>query len=227
MLVMPNYIRTTILFIIILSTQIACGQKDSVIDNRFCVKVSPLSLLNHYDGPCYKVGAEIKLHNNISTYFEYGGYVKIKESIFYAKNNLTGFILKSEIKYYLNRKNLTTGQYISLEYSYKNQNFGFWGNIKVDSLTTYYKDYNISKDVSCFNLKFGEVSNKNKWFIFEYFAGMGILFMKGSNNLTEFERENIMHGEKQGGNPAGLIRLTQPWATLSITAGIKLGFRIK
>ena len=224
---MPNYMKTVLLFILLISTQIICGQNDTVIDNKFCIKTSPLSFLSIYDGPAYKIGTEIKLHKNISTYLEYGGYIQTHNVPIWWKENLTGFTVKSEIKYYLNRKKLTVGKYIALEYSYKNQIFGFWGTIKVDSVTSYSKDYNISKEASCFNLKFGEVFIKRKRFVFEYFGGMGVIFIKGKDGLTDFEKKNLKHGENEGGTAAGIIRDTGPWETLNLTAGIKLGYRIK
>lgn len=218
--------KTTILLILLVLTKIICGQ-DSLTDCKFSIKTAPLSLINLYDGPCYKIGAEIKLYKNVSTYIEYGGYIPVGHTGWWWKENAAGFQIRPEIKLYLNEKGLTSGNYISVEYFYKKQNFDFWATIKYDTTKTL-TNYHIWKEVSCFNIKYGEllIGQKSRFFI-EYFAGLGVWFNNGKDNLTDTDRKNIQIGEGQGGIAAGLIRSTEQQTWLNITAGLKLGFRIK
>ena len=60
--------------------------------------------MNLYDGPCYKIGTEIKLYRNLSAYIEYGGYIPVGHTGYWWKENVVGFQLKPEIKLYLNKK---------------------------------------------------------------------------------------------------------------------------
>lgn len=216
-----------IFFVILLISTESIYSQDTLRDCKFSIKTSPLSLINLYDGPCCKLGTEIKLYKNVSASIEYGGYIPIGHTAWWWKENTVGFQIKPEIKLYLNKKGLTSGKYISVEYFYKKQNFDFWATIKHDT-TSSLNNYHIWKEVSCFNIKYGAllIGQKSRFFL-EYFAGLGVWFATGKDNLTDHDRSNIKGGEGQGGIAADVIRTVGQYTLPNLTAGLKIGWRIR
>ena len=213
------------IFLIIATNSYA--QKDSLQDCKTSIKISPLSIINLYDGPCLKLGVETKLIKNIAFYAECGGYIPVGYNHWWWKKEIQGFQFKTEIKAYLNNQGTTSGNYLSIEYYYKNENFGFWATIKKDTAKNL-QDYHLWKESSAFNLKFGNLSvKKGGKIIVEYFVGAGVWLNNGRDNLTDTERNNIVIGEGQGGLAAALIRAVGQQTWLSVTAGLKIGLRTK
>ena len=86
---------------------------------------------------------------------EYGGYISIGGTHYYWKEYSKGCVLKPEIRLYKNKEGIAGGDYFSVEYFYKKLNYDFWGEVKVDPTNTYTKNYNMRKEISCFNIKYG------------------------------------------------------------------------
>lgn len=191
-------------------------------DNRLTFKISPLSLINLYDGPCYKVGAELKIYRNLAAYFEYGGYFNVGHNHWWWKEHIHGFLTKSELRFYLNKDGLASGGYLSTEYYYRKQDFGFWATIRHDS-TESIKDYHIWKEVNCFNLKYGyqEVDGP---LALDMFAGMGVWLMNARDDLSDTERINIKTGEHEGGTAAAHIRAVGKEVWFPFTFGVRIGY---
>lgn len=213
--------------VLLLIANNANAQKDAVQDCKISIKTSPLSIINLYDGPCIKIGAETKLTKNFAFYAECGGYIPVGYTHWWWKQNIQGLQFKTEIKAYLNNYGRTSGNFLSIEYYYKNENFGFWATIKKDT-TQNLRNYHLWKESSAFNFKFGNLSvNNGRKTIVEYFVGAGVWLNNGRDDLTDNERNNIVIGEGQGGLASGLIRAVGRQTWVSVTAGLKIGYSIK
>ncbi len=207
---MPNYMRTIILFIILISTKIVCGQKDSVVDNRFCINTAPLSFIDVFGGNSYRIGLEYKLYKNIAHSIEIGKYFNYSAKGFFTplKINPQGFIIRTSLKYYLNKKSRTVGDYLSIEYLYKN--------------------ITIHKEISAVTIKYGSTKIFKNRFVIDLYAGIGArFFTKGYSTLTPEEEAGVLTGENHDDLVGGGQRVYKDFWIPNLNAGIKLGFRVK
>lgn len=95
-------IRLTILFLT--SFNICLAQESSTLDSRISIKTSPLSLIDVYGGYSYRLGAECKVAGNVATSIEFGKYFNFeKGDKLNLRLNTKGFIIKPELKVYLNK----------------------------------------------------------------------------------------------------------------------------
>ena len=217
--------RTTIFLIFLVSTNIICGQnKDTEIDNRICIKIAPLALLDIYSGMSPRIGIEYKIKNNLALYNEIGTYIPNVNSMI----NNYGFLTKNEFKIYLNNFKYTTGPYLSAELFYKYQSYGTYDSIKLMS-NKYLKNYNVTKNVTCFTLKTGIFGVFDNGFLLDAFIGFGIRNRNISSTLTKDENENIQQERTSDGysNTNILINKAGVFNVLNFDMGIKIGYRIK
>jgi hypothetical protein len=201
------------------------AQINNGIDNKFSIKVNPLALIDVYGSYSYRIGAEFKIYKNFATSIELGNYFN------YGKNdglrdNSKGFIIKPEIKMYLNENKLTTGEFVSLEYQYKEIAFNYNDSIKTAPIPTYEKEYRIYKNISCINLKYGNLKVYKNNFLFEYYFGAGIRVCKGYNSLSEIENNGVLTGEGHG-SEIGDAQRSINYVKLNLTLGFKLGYSFK
>ena len=201
------------------------AQTNNVNENKFSVKVNPLALIDAYGSYSYRIGTEFKIYKNFATSIEIGSYFN------YGKNdgirtNSKGFIIKPEIKMYLNRNKMTTGDFISLEYQYKKIAFNYLDSIKIAPTPTYQKEYRIYKNISSINLKFGNLKVYKNNFLFEYYVGAGIRFCRGYNSLPEIENNAVLTGEGHG-SEIGYGQRSINYVRPNLTWGFKLGYSFK
>lgn len=242
---MPNYMKTTILIIFLISTKIVCGQKDSVkikrhnpsaptlhelseetkqrgVDNKLSVYVPLLPLIDPFSGFSLRIGTEFKIYRNVSMCLEAGGY-------FYSQprgswfHNLSGYITKTSFKYYFNKKKLSVGNYCLIDYVYKQQNYTDKDSIKITNVPTYERQYLVDKFVNGITLKYGYTYLFNKRIYLDIYVGAGVRIINRTTSLTEIEENNIKHSGDGSITPS----LINAQGTVPVlNAGIKLGFRI-
>lgn len=213
-----SMIRQLIVFIFIVSFQQIYGQ-DSLADNKFCLKIAPLSLLDIYSGTSVRVGVEYKLKKNFALYNEVGTYIPNANGM---QNNYGGLV-KIEFKTYLNRGWQTSGSYFSAELFYKYQSYYTYDSIY--SPPKYSKDYYVAKDVGCFTLKYGFLKVLQHNLVIDGFFGLGVRQRFVTNTLTSDENKNILpdnpYNTNRAKNQAGI------YTWLNMDAGIKIGYSFK
>jgi hypothetical protein len=222
--------RTIILFIILISTKIVCGQKDSVVDNRFCINTAPLSFIDVFGGNSYRIGLEYKLYKNIAHSIEIGKYFNYSAKGFFTplKINPQGFIIRTSLKYYLNKKSRTVGDYLSIEYLYKNITFDYLDSIRIKPNPVFQKQYTIHKEISAVTIKYGSTKIFKNRFVIDLYAGIGArFFTKGYSTLTPEEEAGVLTGENHDDLVGGGQRVYKDFWIPNLNAGIKLGFRVK
>jgi hypothetical protein len=191
-------------------------------ENRLSFHLNPVPLIYQQDGPSYQVGFESRLYHNISFSAAYGGYIRVGNSKWWMKENINGFLLRPEIKVYLNNEEHNDGAYLSLDCIYKKQDFRYWVQYVSDTLGETHDCY-VQKKSCAFNLKYGKVLLSGEHFLFEWYAGAGLNFVSCHDDLTAYQHSQENHGEGSGGLYSSYIRSDQR-VQPSITLGIKLGF---
>lgn len=200
-------------------------EAETVVDNYFCIKTSPLPLIDAWGSNSYRLGAEFKLIGNTAFSFEAGQYFGFR-GMFEIKQHPKGFILRPEFKVYLNKYGISAGPYISVDAFYKKIDFGYTDSIRISPNPVYGKTYNIWKDVYSINVRYGEMIVSYKMFTIEWFAGGGIRYIKGRNDLSPEENDNILTGENHGNMIGdGQRAISGLWP--NITAGFKVCFALK
>lgn len=221
-------IRTTIFFLLL--AQLLTAQDSISERNRFSLKVTPLALLDIYGGNSCRIGAEFKLRNNIAASLEYGTYFSYSAKGFFTpvKIGTRGNIIRAEVKYYRNKDKLCTGDFLSIEYMYKNITFDYIDSISIASKPTYEKQYTIYKEISCLTFKVGNLTVFNNNMLFEWYAGLGLRFYTcGHNTLTEEENKGILTSEGHGDLVGDAQRVNAFKVLPNISLGIKLGYMFK
>jgi hypothetical protein len=147
--------------------------------NRLNIRFAPFSLIDFYNGSCYKGGMEIQMMKRYSVFVDAGGYVKN----FNVFKNYTGHIIEVGLKRYFHQDAELRGPYFGLNFSYKDQAFDFEDSIPTLSGNQILK-YRTHKFVTCGNFIFGNSTViRNRWFI-DVYGGLG-LRVKQVNSSAE------------------------------------------
>jgi hypothetical protein len=197
----------------------------TLIDNKICIKTSPLAFIDPYGSYSYRLGMEFKLIHNTAFSFELGKYYGLGKKLD-VKIHPRGFIIRPEIKYYLNKYKLSVGPFLSLDFFYKKINFDYEDSIHLPSTATFQKQYSIWKEVYSINARIGSLIVHKKKLIVEWYVGGGVRFIKGHNSLSPDENEHILTGENHGDIIGdGQRAVSGVWPNLTI--GFKIGYSIK
>ena len=197
------------------------SQKNSVADVKFSVNTAPLSLIDVYSGMSYRLGTEIKVYRNFSISAEGGGY-------FYHggyKEDVNGFVMRTNFKLYLNGDQLTVGNYISFEHTYKNLRFDLADSFYISPGPMFVKTYRTGRSANTIMIKFGSTKIYGERFIFEWYMGSGVRFENSSSTLSPQE----VDGRKENTQDyiSGFERKLGNWVVPVANIGIKVGWRIK
>jgi hypothetical protein len=212
--------KTTILIIFLISTKIICGQNtDTKIDKKTCIKIAPLALLDIYSGMSPRIGIEYNLKRSFYLYNEIGTYISGPNSLL----NNKGFLTKIELKKYFNFDEINSGTYLSAELFFKHQSFGRTDSIRL--INKYEKDYVVTKNVTCFTIKFGYLKDLKYNFFIDYFIGAGLRYKISSSTLTAEENSNIIGEGDYNFNIA--VGESGKFYRPNIDIGLKIGYRIK
>jgi hypothetical protein len=216
------------LFTLLLITACHClSQKTGPDDPKLSIKTSPLALIDIYGGYSWRIGTEFKAQQNKAVSLEYGRYFTYGDNPnVNQKLDTKGYIIRAELKKYLNKEKLCSGRFISLEYLYKNITFNYLDSIKEGSNPTFQKEYTIFKNISAFTVKYGSLTIPVNRFVWEWYVGAGVRICTGHNTLTPGEEKGLLTGEGHG----DLISAGQReinYVLPNISAGFKLGYVLR
>lgn len=213
--------RHIIISYLLICFQISFSQNTEEKDNNLCIKTNPTSLFDFYGSYSYRIGLESKVYKNIALSGEYGRYFNFKGLDF--RKNSKGYIFKPEIKWYVNKNGKTNGDFISLEYTYKDISFDWKDSIPTISDPNRVMKYRIHKNITCFTAKIGNLKTYSNNIIFEWFVGIGIRFSKGYDSLTEQERNSIQaYDESEIANAQKNTNYIHP----NFSLGVKIGYKL-
>jgi hypothetical protein len=218
--------RLIVIALLLLSSHIGLAQKDTVLlDNKFALKTSPLAFIDPYGSYSYRLGMECKLVKNFAFSIEAGKYYNVGGR-FQVKINPQGFIIRPEIKWYMNTDKLSAGDYMSLDFFYKKIDFDYKDSLQFYPSPAYQKQYSIWKEVYSANVRYGVlVVHRNK-IITEGYVGVGIRYITGHNSLTPDENDHILTGENHG-DVIGAGQRAISGLYPNVTAGFKIGYSFK
>ncbi len=193
---------------------------DSILTSKTCVKVAPLSLLGIYVGPSIRMGIEQRIKKDWAIYNEFGYF-------FY---NTKGAIAKLEIKNYLNNFHRSVGNYVSVELSYKYQEYETTDTIsKIDYQTLqiikFEKNYSVTKHAECLTIKYGWLTVYKYRIIVDAFIGIGARFKQGKNTLSVDENANIKSSSDYG--PNVFTNTAGNYIYPNIDIGVKFGYKLR
>lgn len=197
------------------------------LDNRFLIKTTPLSLINFFDGPSYKIDLEFKLIKNTSLQIGFGNFISYSKE---PGSNGKGIIINPEIKYYFSHNNQAIGRYLAIDYNYKDQKYGWSDTVIIKQgsvIQKEYKGYTIHKFLNTANLKYGILRVYKNIFVVDYFFGIGIKFKNTSSTLTTEEANSIIHTGDYGGGYEPIKNEIGTFVYPNFIAGLKLGFKVK
>ncbi|TGD59482.1 DUF3575 domain-containing protein [Flavobacterium humi] len=209
-------------FFILLYTPFLFSQSNEGIDNDFCIKTNPLSLIDVYGSYSYRIGLETKIYKNFAFSAEVGNYFNYGKNDGIRKNS-KGYIIKPEVKWYLNKNGKTNGDFVSLEYTYKDILFDWKDSIPAINNPNRVMDYRIQKKINCLTVKIGNLKAYSNNLIFEWFVGIGLRISKGKDSLTDEERNSIKaFDESEIANAQKNVNYILP----NLSLGIKIGYRL-
>lgn len=219
--------RLSFIVSFLLAGQFCLAQIDTtLIDNKICIKTNPLAFIDYYGGCSYRLGAEFKVIHNIAFSFELGKYYDYGLDKLSLMIHPNGFIIRPEIKYYLNKYKLSTGKYVSLDVFYKKINFDHKDSISLPSTPIFEKQYTIWKDIYGINARYGSLIVHKKKFVFEWYVGGGIRCIKGHNSLSSDEDKHVLTGDGHGGYADEGQRIIKGvWPNIML--GFKIGYSVK
>lgn len=181
---------------------------------RVSLQIAPLSLLDFYNGSCYKLGTEIRLSKSLYLSLDAGSYFPNFNSL----KNVKGGNLDFRIKYRLPHSN----SLISLGYFYKKQSFEYHDAYEEQPdvpITVYTR-----KNIHCFNINYEYRAAQlfRKGYI-DVFAGIGLRFR---NVKSSFETHHDFDKLVEGGDSQTLYFVLIPGETtwLNLNFGLRFGF---
>lgn len=180
---------------------------------RIALQLAPLSLVDFYNGSCYKLGTEVRLSKSLYVSVDCGGYLPN----FNGLKNMKGGNLDFRIKYRLPHAN----SLISLGYFYKKQSFEYHDAYEEQPdipVTVYTR-----KIVHCLNIHYEyKLIDKYPWYITGY-AGLGMRFR---DVKSSFETHHDFDRLVEGGDSQTLYFVLIPGETtwLNLNFGLRIGY---
>ncbi|PQJ22638.1 hypothetical protein BST94_03445 [Nonlabens xylanidelens] len=186
--------------------------------------IAPLSLIDVFDGISIRPTVDIKLYKNYALGLEYGHYLDIDGEF---KRGQTGYLIKLTFKYYLNKERVF-GNYIALEYQYKNVTFGLDDQISFPDQESFVKNYSLNRKSNVYTIKFGETTSISKHLVIDFYVGLGVRFLNSTaSGISPEELDNISTTEDNEDTLIeGLYIEPGNFIRPNLTLGFKLGYKI-
>lgn len=202
-----------------LSGSVFAQQKNN--DAMIILNVAPMAMLDFFDGPSLRIGAEFKIKNTVFFALESGQYLCYLKS---TKINPSGYLIRPSIKKYFNGKD-SSGKFIGIEYQYKNQHYDLKDSIGIFDMN-YEKRYSMQRVIHAVVIKFGAMIPLTERFMIEWFCGIGIRHIRSYSSLTAEENNAILF-DSECPIQKDFIRQSGTHLFPDFRAGIKIGFKIK
>lgn len=180
------------------------------------IRFAPLSLIDFYNGSCYKGGLEFQFGGNYGVFVDAGGYFRN----FNVFRNYSGHVFETGVKRYFQRFDEGASSYLGINFTYKNQAFDFSDSLFGGGAL----DYRTHKFVSCINFIFGNTMHVNERWIFDVYGGLGVRVKHVNSSATKSEiADGIQYGDSMS-----LYFLVTPGHFIypNLHVGFRIGFRL-
>lgn len=212
-----------ILFFIILVSFKLTAQYSNDTNNRLNITISPLSLINGYEGFPLRMGIEYNLNHKIMISLD--GETPVFNTNQSVKMNPKGFVIKPSLNFKAYDSGSESG-YLGIEYMYKNQDYRFRDSININEIK-FDKFYKMNRKVHTVSVKAifrEEISNH---FYYDVDFGLGIRLINSTSNLSAEEQNGVYGGEFEGVTQSeDLIRRVGKLVYPNLLFNIKVGYRI-
>jgi hypothetical protein len=217
--------RISLLLFLFFYTGSAIYAQDSTTSTQpFGIFLMPCQVLPVGYSGGFTIGTEFSIYRRFSLSLEGG--------TFYTG----GIMAKADLKYYVRQvtfeKREKINYYFALEYAYKSQSYVVQDNYydSSHSQPAAAVNYSVSKFANTMNIKFGSLvtrinSKHLNSFYLDYYFGLGLRYKAVSNDLSPGEDQNLYHWNE--GFIDAATNSNYVGYTLSISAGLKIGYRFK
>lgn len=192
------------------------------IDRLVLLTIAPLALVDIYDGASYRLGGEISAGRKLAFALEAGGYLNYLKA---TKINPKGYIIKPEIKYYIRHHKKSDRKFISLEYGFKDQEYGFRHKLFVEE-NPMERKYQMFRKIHTATFKYGISRNIGKRFNLQYYGGIGLRFLHSRRALSETDRQIISEGTDDCSMQENLIKVEGRKLLPNFQLGLQVGLGI-
>ncbi len=210
------FLRSTILALLFSTVFLNTAQADSIPrEPRVALQISPLALIDFYNGSSYKLGTTIRLTKSFFFSADFGGYFRN----FNVYRNYKGFNSDFRIRYQF--PDSYSG--ISINYFYKQQSFDYPDHLTDPDNTPII--VHTKKYVNCINFNYEHwipfLSNERAYLTI--IVGAGVRFRNVHSSLTNKHQFDQL---KEGGDSQSLYFVLIPGQNtwLNFNAGLRLGF---
>jgi hypothetical protein len=176
----------------------------------------PAAILDNLSSPSIRLGVQFPINKELALALTGGMYIP------------KGFISKVELKcYFREDKNKNGMPYGSVEIFYKSQSYQAKDNQKVydsalrRSIAGADYSYPVDKKVYGLTFKFGQSKTFNRYFVFEWYTGLGIRWKSTDVGISKEEQDKLYHWEESVIN--ALTNERGKKLGLTIALGIRLG----
>jgi|SRR6218665_380093 len=214
--------RIFLLFLLFQTALFAQDHKDHFLDHAVLITLAPLALVDIYDGPSYRFGSEVRAGKKLAFAVETGGYLNYLKS---TKINPKGFIIKPEIKYYLEKNTKGDRKFVSLEYGFKDQEYGFKHPLLINE-SPVEKKYQMFRKIHTATIKYGLSRNLGKRMNLQWYGGLGVRFLNSRRALSETERQMINEAIDDCSLQENLIKVEGKKIAPNFQLGLRLGFGV-
>jgi len=178
----------TLLFILVIITNepLFCQEMnqpnqqyiDTTSTGKISVNVSPLCLLDLYNGSTYRFGVQFRPMKRLSVGGDGGGYIESISKSLTPFFNISGYHYRIRLSYF--PKNLSNFSF-GLEYQYKQQKFSYLDSTETES--EFKAD--VSKKVYCYNLFASYDHNFTDRFFIDFQLGLGLRYRDIYNTRSD------------------------------------------
>ena len=208
-----------LLFLMLQTYVFSQDRQPQQIDEILLITLSPLALADIYDGASYRIGSEIKAGSKLAFALEAGGYLNYLKS---TKINPKGFIVKPEIKYYHGNNAKGDRKFVSFEYGFKDQEYGFRHKLLVEERPVE-KKYQMFRKTHTFTFKYGVSRKLGHRFYLQWFGGIGLRLLHSGRELSESERDYIDAAVDDCSMQENLIKVEGRKVYPNFQLGLRLG----
>lgn len=211
----PPSLRSLILLLIALICSAHCTRaQDSTLVTaaQFKIFIEPVSLIDIYDGPCVRLGAEVPLFRRFSCIGTYGMYGD-------------GYYVKGGIKRYQKKD---FGSYFELCAFYKNntrtvhdnvENFPGSNSPQVGAVC----DYTVARNVWGINAEIGAVIWYWRHWTLDGYGGAGVRFRNIATSISD-SLQQTLYDYNEGSVARVSYSPTHNQTSITLTAGIRFGY---
>lgn len=207
---------SSLLVVFLLFAEILFAQKNKTL----ALTLSPVALIDVYDGSSLRVGTDWNATPKIMFSLEVGTNI-IKQSM--LKINPSGYIIKPSFNVLVSGDEWQK-HYVGLEFSHKEQKYGFLDSIVVNQIG-YKKEHEISRKINCISLKYSYRNELGKKFYYDLFFGLGVRFTSSKSNLSQQELKGVKNDELSGVTQVEMaLHKIGNYVVPNVLGGIKFGY---